>query len=227
MAEKNEQKTLVKEDMMGESHTKFWRAYSNMKRRCTDPKSTFYYLYWWRWIKCRWNSYKSFKADMYESYLEHCEKYWEKNTTIDRIDSNGDYCKENCRWATTIEQGRNTSRNHRYKRKWWEYTLQEIYDMENVNIAYKTFAWRVYDRWWTIEEAITTPFISQEHRYSWKGWQYLLREIYDMEKPPMSYGTFISRIYQSKWSIEDAVKTPIVKWFWNKLLYSNAKANGK
>jgi hypothetical protein len=33
----------------------------------------------------------------------------------------------------------------------------------------------------------------------------------------------MSRIYQSKWSIEDAVKTPVVKWFWDKLLYVNRK----
>lgn len=225
MAEKQE-KTLVKENMMWESHTRFWVIYRNMKKRCNDPNSTYYYLYWWKWIRCMWNSYDSFKKDMYESYVEHCEKYWDKNTSIDRIDSNWYYCKENCRWATVIEQWRNTCRNHRYKWKWWEYTLKEIYEMENVNIAYKTFAWRVYDRWWTIEKAIKTPFINQEHRYERKWGEYLLKEIYDMEKPPMSYGTFMSRIYQSKWSLEEAVNTPVVKWFWNKLLYANIKTNG-
>ena len=58
-----------------------------------------------------WNDFVNFKNDMYESYLEHVEKYGEKDTTLDRVDVNGDYCKENCRWATNDEQSLNKRRN--------------------------------------------------------------------------------------------------------------------
>ena len=44
---------------------------------------------------------------MYESYLEHIKKFGKKNTTIDRIDNDGNYCKENCHWATAKEQSLN------------------------------------------------------------------------------------------------------------------------
>ena len=53
-----------------------------------------------------------FKDDMYESYLVHLDKYWEKDTTIDRINPFWDYCKENCRWATIKEQANNKKRNY-------------------------------------------------------------------------------------------------------------------
>lgn len=187
---------------------KFWTTYRNMRKRCEDPTSAHYKDYWWRWIKCLRKSYEDFKTDMYPSYLEHVEKYWEKDTTIERVDVNWDYCKENCTRATRLEQKRNTRRNHRRHWKWEELTLQEIYNKENINIAYKTFARRVYNKGWSIEKAITTPFIDQLHKYDWRWWQYILREIYDMENPPVCYGTFMSRIYQSWWSMEDAVYTP-------------------
>ena len=44
---------------------------------------------------------------MYDSYIKHVKEYWEKDTTIDRINWNLWYYKENCRWATVKEQAMN------------------------------------------------------------------------------------------------------------------------
>lgn len=55
----------------------------------------------------KWMIFDGFYEDMYVSFLEHYNEYGSKHTTLDRIDNNGDYCKENCKWATLYEQVEN------------------------------------------------------------------------------------------------------------------------
>lgn len=88
--------------------TRFYRIYMWIRWRCYTMSDNSYDDYWWNWIICEWNTFEKFKKDMYESYLEHCEKYWERNTTIDRYPNMcWNYCKKNCRWATYKEQANN------------------------------------------------------------------------------------------------------------------------
>jgi len=86
---------------------RFYNIFRDMKGRCNDSNNKQYKNYWWRWIKVERESFEDFRDDMYESYLEHCRGYWEKDTTIDRIDVDWNYRKENCRRATMKEQANN------------------------------------------------------------------------------------------------------------------------
>ena len=74
-----------------------WRA---MVRRCNNPKDKDYYKYGAVGIKVcpEWLDYLNFEKDMGEPVGKE---------TLDRIDSYGDYTKENCRWASPTVQARN------------------------------------------------------------------------------------------------------------------------
>ena len=77
-----------------------------MKSRCTNPKDKGYRLYGLRGITVcpQWSdSFTFFLADM---GLRPSEKH-----SLERKDSDGNYAPDNCKWATSVEQNNNTSRN--------------------------------------------------------------------------------------------------------------------
>ena len=100
-----------------------------MKMRCENPNTIQYKNYWWRWISIEWDSFEDFMEDMLESYEEHVLIYWKKNTSIDRIDNNWNYCKDNCKWATRREQCNNRSSNRIITYKWETHTLAQRLDL--------------------------------------------------------------------------------------------------
>lgn len=81
-----------------------YRSWAAARTRCYNPNREDWPLYGGRGIKVceRWNRFKYFLEDMGER---------PKGTTLDRIDSDGDYEPGNCRWATPLQQAQNS-------RKW-------------------------------------------------------------------------------------------------------------
>lgn len=94
---------------------KFYYTWRNIVQRCTDKNDASYEHYGARGITTEYlGNFVKFHNDMWESYSKHIKKYGEKNTTIDRIDVNGNYVKSNIRWTTNDVQSANKRNNRKF-----------------------------------------------------------------------------------------------------------------
>lgn len=134
---------------------KFYYTYRSIVTRCTKPSSRSFKYYGRRGVKCLWKNFEEFKQDMYFSYKEHYKKYGKRNTTINRIDNNGNYSKENCEWTTHAEQARNKTTTHLLKVNGKEKCFRDVAKTYNLNET--TLYARLYIYKWPFEKAIKTP----------------------------------------------------------------------
>ena len=137
----------------GLSKTRFLRIYYGVTARCTNKKHHDYLYYGGRGIKNLWKSADSFLEDMYESYVFHVNKFGEKNTTLDRINTDGDYCKQNCKWKTRKEQSRNTQHNTLIPFQGKTLCIAEW--EEETGLSQYTISMRL-QRGWSIKRTLTT-----------------------------------------------------------------------
>ena len=139
----------VRNTTHGGSNTRLFRVWCGMRERCSTPSCKAYANYGGRGISVcdEWNDYAVF-------YKWAVSTGYEDGLSIDRIDSNGNYCPENCRWATSTEQANNTRRNVKIAYKGVSHTISEWSKI--FGIKYTTLYMRL-QRGMSIEKAFRNP----------------------------------------------------------------------
>jgi hypothetical protein len=144
--QKERQKAVVTKHNM--TKTREYRIWAGIRARCNDENATKWCDYGGRGIKVcdRWSDFTNFYADMGpRPSPQH---------SIDRIRSSGDYCPENCRWATPREQ-----HNNRVSTRYLSYageTLSLADWADKLGVPYNTLYSRVF-KGWTVDRVLNVP----------------------------------------------------------------------
>jgi hypothetical protein len=124
------------------TNTRTYRIWAGMIQRCTNPRHHKYPRYGARGITvCNsWMNFSSFLKDMGECPDEK---------QIDRINNNGNYSKENCRWVDIKTQARNRSNNRIIEMNGVKKTMAEW--CEELKISPVAVRMRIHRGWNPIE----------------------------------------------------------------------------
>ena len=136
----------------GATDSRLYNIWTSMKARCeTSKKQKFIKDYQNRGIKicAEWHDFSVFQKWALENGYKN-------NLSIDRIDNNGNYCPENCRWADNFTQANNKRNNH-----WLTYNnkTQTIAQWsKELGMKYNALNERLR-KGWSVERALSTPIM--------------------------------------------------------------------
>lgn len=189
------------------SETRLYRVWRGMKARCLNSKYPYYSNYGGRGITVcdEWkNDFQVFcEWAMKNGYDEKAPR---GECTLDRIDNNGNYEPNNCRWTTNKQQSRNRRTNHllTYKGK----TQNIIQWAEETGISRSVFVSRLQNGW-NMKKIINTPVnYLKEKLITYKG---ITLNMSEWERKMGLKEKTISRRLKRGWTIEKAIGTPIKK----------------
>lgn len=134
-----------------------YKVWLQMRDRCKNPNNSHFGYYGGRGISVskEWDSFKTFITDLGRRPEGH---------SLDRIDSNGDYSKENCRWATKVQQANNTRDNRKVELNGKTYGIREL--SEKTGVSQKLLAKRLFERGWDVERAVQNISFNGRNQYS-------------------------------------------------------------
>ena len=130
------------------SETRLYRIWVHMKNRCYNNKDQNYKNYGGRGIKVTESWLESF-ISFYEWSMANG---YDEKLSIDRIDNDGDYSPQNCRWVTQKVQSNNTRWNHKLTLNGESHTISEWASIKGIKA--NTLTYRI-KRGWSIERALS------------------------------------------------------------------------
>lgn len=133
----------------GLSRTPEYKSWFAMKARCIDPSNHKYPLYGGRGIRIcvEWLDFSVFHQYMGNRPFV--------GATIERIDTQGDYCPGNCKWATPKEQANNRRACVRAEYNGVMYTMEELVSLSGLKLG--TLRGRIEDLKWSVKDAVELP----------------------------------------------------------------------
>lgn len=121
----------------GLSYNPLYKIYNHMIDRCYNPNEIHYDRYGGRGIAVcdEWLEKEDYNG--LKNFVEWAEANgYEPGLTIDRIDNNGNYCPENCRWVDMKMQSNNRSSNHYVEYNDNSFTISQLATVLGVNYTY-------------------------------------------------------------------------------------------
>lgn len=140
-------KTIETATTHGMAGTHTYNVWTRMHNRCSNTKERQYKNYGGRGIKVchEWKSFEVFYKDMGHQL---------RGMSLDRINVDGDYCKDNCRWVSMAEQQSNKRNNTYVEHNGEKHTLAQWGRITGIDP--KVIRSRIFRSKWTIEKALTT-----------------------------------------------------------------------
>lgn len=171
---------------------RLYSIYNGIKKRCFNKNEPRYKDYGARGITMCGEWRYNFDA-FAEWALSHG---YTDEMTIERVDVNGNYCPENCKWITLKEQC-----NNKRQTIWVDYKGEHIQLMklcERKGISYDMVHNRIRDSGWDVERAIDTPSANEQYRLADK-----------CREHNIPYKVVKDRMWKLGWDEERALTTPV------------------
>lgn len=189
----------------GLRNTRIYDEYQKMKQRCYNPNNTNYKYYGGKGIKVC-DEWLDSEEGLVKFYFWAITHGYRDNLTIDRINSNGDYTPENCRWTNHTIQANNKGNNvyltlngvSHTAATWSEITGISVYNIYNRKKNLK----------WNDEKTLTTPenkyikILNHSDGRSMTVTEWAIESGYNRD-------LIYDRVFRQGWSVDRAVSEPI------------------